>query len=90
MKKLYWKWDTIYSPIENYDMNVEDFLQPCTPQSSSWWLGLPKFTENVKNIWINKTREKHISIAEPPFTVSNNVAEKPSTAKSCPGNFRDI
>lgn len=85
MKKLYWKWDTIHSPIENYDMNVEDFIQPCTPQSSAWWLGLPKFTENVKNIWINRTREKHINIAEPPFTVSNNVSEKPSTVKSCPG-----
>jgi hypothetical protein len=50
VKKLYWSWDIYRNPtIEMYQLDINDFLVPCSASSSSWFSGLPSFIDGSKS-----------------------------------------
>jgi hypothetical protein len=92
VKKLYYKFeDRTFldsQKLSNSDLTIDDYLIPCTPQSSPWWSNLSHYIDKEMKSW----SEYYSTIKKMAFDgkISRQEAEQkcmhiPKTMKSCPG-----
>ena len=92
MKKLYWQFeDRTYiesQRLSRSDMDISDYLIPCTPQSSPWYMNLRKYIEPDMTSWTEFYSKIKRQVFEGKIRredAEHMCTHVPKTMKSCPG-----
>ena len=92
MNKLLWRYEDRITwkedKLMDSDIDITDFLEPCTPQTSSWWSGLETYMDplarNTKE-YFGKIKEMVLEGRMPQQQAHDKLSSVPKTAKACPG-----